>query len=361
MLQINDLKRHNDPLRPNLERAISEVVESGRLALGPQVEAFENAFAEYCGSGEAIGVANGTDALTLALLAVGVSPGDEVVTAANAGMYATAAILGIGANPVFADVEADSLAMDAASMESCLGPRTRAIVATHLYGRVAPLERLLEVAGEVPLIEDCAQAHGARLAEQPVGSIGTLGCFSFYPTKNLGACGDAGAVTTSDRMLADRVRRLRQYGWSEKYRATEALGRNSRLDEIQATILLEKLPWLPKWNARRTTIARAYQENIRHERIAPAPLEAGDVVHLYVVRSDDREALREHLRRWDIAAEVHYPIPDHQQPALAERFAATRLPETERACREVLTLPCFPEMTNEEVARVIEACSSWDR
>lgn len=359
MLQINDLKRHNDSIRPELERAVSGVIESGWLALGPRVEAFEKAFAEHCGSSDSIGVANGTDALTLALLALGVGPGDEVVTAANAGMYATAAILGLGADPVFVDVDPHSLTIAPPSLETRLGPRTRAIVATHLYGRVAPLDRLLDVAGDVPLIEDCAQSHGASVGQRPVGSVGALGCFSFYPTKNLGACGDAGAVTTSDDVLAGRIRRLRQYGWAEKYRATEPLGRNSRLDEVQAAILLEKLPHLGAWNARGAAIARAYGNNIRNQRITLPPLGEGEVVHLYVVRSDDREALRMHLHRWDIDAQVHYPIPDHQQPAFASRFAQTRLPETERACCEVLTLPCFPEMTDEEVQRVIEACSSW--
>jgi dTDP-4-amino-4,6-dideoxygalactose transaminase len=285
-----------------------------------------------------------------------------VITVANAGMYAATAITNAGAVPVFVDVDLATMTLDAALLERALGPRTRAIVLTHLYGRLSDVERVLPVAAArgVPIVEDCAQAHGARLGSRRAGSFGALGCFSFYPTKNLGACGDGGAITASDPELARRVRQLRQYGWSEKYRAVVPGGRNTRLDELQAAFLAVKLPHLEGWNLRRVAIAQRYSAEIRHPLVTVPAIEPGrHVAHLYVVRTPRRVALREHLARHGVAADVHYPVPDHRQSALSPRYRDLVLPNTETLAEEVLTLPCFPEMTDGEVLQVIDACNSW--
>jgi len=362
MLKINDLARHHAPLAEALAARAQAVLASGWFVLGPEVAAFESAFARYCGVEHAIGVANGTDALELALRACRVGSGDEVVNVANAGMYTTTAILAVGATPVFVDVGDEDLSMDMSLLEGAITAATRAIVVTHLYGHLVDIDAALAIAAQrgIPLIEDCAQSHGARHRGQRAGSFGAVGCFSFYPTKNLGALGDGGALVTSDPVLAERVRALRQYGWSSKYAATVPHGRNSRLDELQASLLSVKLPHLDQWNERRVSIARRYSREIRHPALrVPAVDDARDVGHLYVLRSDARDALRAHLAVHDIAAEVHYPIPDHRQAILADHCAGLSLPVTERACTQVLTLPCFPEMTDAEVAGVVDCCNRW--
>lgn len=362
MLKINDLARHHAPLADALAARAQAVMASGWFVLGPEVAAFESAFARYCGVDHAIGVANGTDALELALRACGVGSGDEVVNVANAGMYTTAAILAVGATPVFVDVRDDDLSMDMSLLAKAVTSATRAIVVTHLHGHLVDIDAALEVATRrgIPLIEDCAQSHGARHRGKRAGSFSAVGCFSFYPTKNLGALGDGGAVVTSDPGLAVRLRALRQYGWSSKYAATVPHGRNSRLDELQAALLSVKLPHLDQWNARRVSIAQQYSRGILNPALRVPMVEEGrDVGHLYVVRCAARDYLRAHLAVQDIGSEVHYPIPDHRQPILADRCAGTSLPVTERACTQVLTLPCFPEMTDAEVTRVIECCNLW--
>jgi dTDP-4-amino-4,6-dideoxygalactose transaminase len=351
-LLINDLKRHHEALAGEVRAALERVLARGWFILGPEVEAFEREFAQACGASHAVGVANGTDALELALRALGVGPGDEVATVANAGGYSTVAIRAAGARPVYVDVEPGSLNMDAAPLARALSPRTRAVIVTHLYGRMADMPRLVEAAGRagVPLIEDCAQAHGALRDGRPAGSWGAAGCFSFYPTKNLGALGDGGAVVTSDGALAERVRRLRQYGWPQKYRAVLPGGRNSRLDEMQAAVLRAKLPHLPAFNDRRRAIARAYHASLRGAPLAlPESFGEDCVAHLYVVRTARRDALRAALAARGIFAEVHYPVPDHWQEPWR---APVVLPVTERTAGEVLTLPCFPEMSDAEVALV---------
>ncbi len=365
LLSINDLRRHVAPLREELLRAAARVVDGGRFVLGPAVESFEKSFADYCGSPHCIAVGSGTDALELALKALGVKPGDEVITAANAGGYASSAILAAGAVPRYADVDDDTLVLDPASIEEAIGARTRAVVVTHLYGRPAPMDRIMKSAGGrgLPVIEDCAQAHGAVFMGRRAGTWGRAGCFSFYPTKNLGALGDGGAVVCPDGETAACLRRLRQYGWAEKYRSLDAGGRNSRLDEIQAALLGVMLPRLDGWNARRRDIAAAYRRKITHHAVRhPAAAPDGDgVVHLYVVRADGRDALRRHLASRGIPSDVHYPLPDYRQPALAASFQRFRLEKTEAACATVLTLPCFPEMTEEETDRVAEAVNDWKR
>lgn len=359
---INDLNRHNNALKGEFDAAIQQVFKRGWFVLGPEVSAFEKEFATYCGTTECVTVANGTDALELALRVLEVKPGDEVITVANAGMYSTVAILATGAQPVFADIEPQTLTLDPATVRAALTPRTAAVIVTHLYGQMADMPSLLAVtaAAGIPLIEDCAQAHGARLHNRKAGSWGTLGCFSFYPTKNLGALGDGGAITTHDLRLAAKLRQLRQYGWEQKYFVTLGGGRNSRLDELQAAILRVKLPHLDTWNQQRRAIAQAYA-GVHHSGLS-LPIGNGEdyVAHLYVVRTAHRTALQRHLQASSIASDIHYPLPDYHQSILAERFQRLVLPHTEAATAEVLTLPCYPELTDAEVTTIIAALEAWE-
>lgn len=362
---VNAPSRRFAPLRETLLGAVDAVLADGRFVLGPVVEAFERAFAEACGVAHAVGVGNGTDALELALRAVGVGPGDRVLLAANAAMYGTTAVLACGAEPVYADIlpgEA-TLAPDAVAAALAAGPGVRALLVTHLYGRLARIDALVALARThgVAVVEDCAQALGARTGDgRRAGAFGDAAAFSFYPTKNLGAIGDGGAVVCNDDTLAVRARALRQYGWSDKYVNAVAGGRNSRLDALQAAMLATMLPHVEGWNARRRGIAARYAAGIRHPRIALPPFGGDtDTVHLYVVRCDRRDALRRHLAEAGVATDVHYPYPDHRQPCLQGRFAAVSLPETERDAACVLTLPCFAEMTDDEIECVILACNRF--
>ncbi|HWQ53037.1 MAG TPA: DegT/DnrJ/EryC1/StrS family aminotransferase [Bryobacteraceae bacterium] len=354
---VNDLERHNRPILNELQEAAAAVVASGWYILGPRVRQFEAGFAAFCGAPHCVGVGNGTDALELALRAVGAGPGDHVAAVANAGGYGTAAILATGAEPRYVDVEPAGMSMDPRSLAAAITPRTRAVIVTHLYGYMADMPSLLEAAGGLPVIEDCAQAHGARLGGRHAGTWGAIGCFSFYPTKNLGALGDGGALVCSDGELAARLGALRQYGWTSKYTAGVPRGRNSRLDEMQAAILLTKLPYLEGWNRRRREIAESYGKALTGLGLELPPVcGTRSATHLYVVRSPRRDALREALGATGIGTDIHYPVPDHRQPAaVGHSWAAVSLPVTERCCREALTLPCFPEMTGEEVRRVIDA------
>jgi dTDP-3-amino-2,3,6-trideoxy-4-keto-D-glucose/dTDP-3-amino-3,4,6-trideoxy-alpha-D-glucose/dTDP-2,6-dideoxy-D-kanosamine transaminase len=364
-IPINDLHRHTASMRAELDTAVQRVLDRGWFVLGPEVEAFETEFAAWCGSAHCVGLANGTDALQLALQAVGVGPGSRIATVANAGMYGTAAMRMLGAEPVFVDVRSDTLLIDAKQLDGLLrSGRIDAILVTHLYGRLADIEDVIELARQrgIPVIEDCAQAHGAQRRGRRAGSFGDIGCFSFYPTKNLGAIGDGGAVITSRPELAERLRRLRQYGWSMKYHATEPGGRNSRLDEVQAAVLRAKLPRLELWTQRRMHVADVYREGIRNPRIGcPPAAPAGEHVwHLFVIRvaAQTRDDLRRHLGAAGVGTDVHYPVPDHRQVALGGVHRAD-LPVTDLASAQVLTLPCFPELADEELARVVSALNAW--
>lgn len=364
-IPVNSLLRHVTPLRAELAAAATEIIHSGYFVLGPSVAELEKAFAAYCGAAECIGVANGTDALELSLKAVGVGAGDRVAVAANAAMYGTSAVLACGGEPVFVDIEPGLGVMAPAALEAALvgQPGIKAVIVTHLYGRLAAVEALSGLcrAHGVKLIEDCAQAHGAQLPDgRRAGSFGDVASFSFYPTKNLGALGDGGAVVSNDHELAERVRKLRQYGWTHKYTNGLKGGRNSRLDEIQARMLLVMLPLLDGWNARRREIANRYSSEIRHPAIAVPPVSGPEYVgHLYVVRTPQRDALRQHLAAAGVQTDIHYPLPDHRQPCHDGRFDAVSLPATEADASTVLTLPCFPELTDDEVKRVIEACNRF--
>lgn len=361
-IPVNSLQRHIQPLTERLADASRRVIESGYFVLGPHVQRFEQAFADYCGTTHAIGVGNGTDALELCLRALDVGAGDRVAVVANAAMYGTTAVLACGGTPVFVDIDPTTHTMDPQALETVLqaGP-VKAVIVTHLYGRLAAMDALLPLCRSrgIAVVEDCAQAHGAQDAGGTrAGAFGDIASFSFYPTKNLGALGDGGAVVTSTEALATRTRQLRQYGWSAKYTNTVAGGRNTRLDELQAALLLEMLPELDGWNARRRAIANRYSAEIRTPALAlPPPCGLEHVAHLYVVRSEARDAARAQLAESQVQTEVHYPTPDYRQPCLQGKIDARPLPQTEAAANSVMTLPCFPELTDAEVDAVISACN----
>jgi len=359
---LNDLSAHFRSLASEIEGAMRRVLDRGWYVLGPEVEAFEAEFAAYCHTQYCVGVASGTDALELALRALRVGPGDQVATVANAGMYSTVAITMVGAEPVYVDIDPVLMTRDPRALQAALTCRTRAVIVTHLYGQMADMPAILDVASAagVPVVEDCAQAHGARLHGRPAGSWGTAGCFSFYPTKNLGALGDGGAVVTSSAPLAGRVRLLRQYGWAPKYYAAVGGGRNSRLDELQAAVLRVELPHLDVWNEQRRRIADAYGRAFKSlELVLPAEHGSDYVAHLYVVRSPARDRIRAALAESGVGTDIHYPVPDHEQRVVGERLTSNwSLPNTERSCREVLSLPCYPEMRAEALGAVISAVES---
>jgi dTDP-4-amino-4,6-dideoxygalactose transaminase len=353
-----DLKRGYLAARTEIDGAIRRVLDSGRFVLADAVEEFERAFAAFCGTAHGVGVASGTDALHLALRACGIGDGDEVVTVANTCVPTVAAIAMSGATPVFADVDPGTLTLDPDTIEAALTPRTRAIVPVHLYGRCADMPRILQVARRhgLRVIEDAAQSVGACVDGRMAGAMGDAGAVSFYPTKNLGALGDAGMVVTSDPVIAERVRMLRSYGEVARYDSRIA-GFNSRLDEMQAAILAARLPRLAAGNARRRHIAAAYEAGLRRTALGLPADDPGHVYHLYVVRTACRDTFRAELASRGITTLVHYPVSIPRQPAYAQYASAlSHLPHTERACAEVTSLPLFPELTDEEVARVVEAC-----
>ncbi len=363
MLLINNLSDHITSSRAAIDGAIKRVLDRAWLVLGPEVDSFEKSFANYIGVRHCISVANGTDAIELALRAVGVTAGLKVATVANAGMYTATAVSAIEAEPLFMDVDLETRVVTTAEVDRAIKLGAKAVVVTHLYGQAAP--EINEIANRcraagVALIEDCAQAHGARINGRQVGSFGDISCFSFYPTKNLGALGDGGAVATDNAALAENVARLRQYGWVAKYQVEVRGASNSRLDEIQAAILSVFLPQLEGWNTRRREIASQYAARITNPNIKHPPSSGADyVAHLYVIRSPKRDGLREHLRAQGVASEIHYPIPDYRQPVFGDLYASIRLPNTELLAQEILTLPCYPEMTDEDVQRVIDAVNAW--
>jgi dTDP-3-amino-2,3,6-trideoxy-4-keto-D-glucose/dTDP-3-amino-3,4,6-trideoxy-alpha-D-glucose/dTDP-2,6-dideoxy-D-kanosamine transaminase len=346
----------------DLQSSIKRVLDRHWYVLGEEVKNFELEFARYVGVAECVSLANGTDALELALRSVGVVAGDKVVSVANAGFYGSTAIHSIMAIPLYVDVNASSLTMSASALSQALQYKPKAVIITHLYGQIANLEELVGLARDagVAVIEDCAQSHGATLAGKQAGSFGDIGCFSFYPTKNLGALGDGGAIVCNDPTIASKVRALRQYGWSAKYQVDSPHGRNSRLDELQAAILRDKLPHLDGWNAARRAIALRY-----NNALANCPLELppsiGDdyVAHLYVIRVGPRDAFRQHMTEKGVATDIHYPVPDHHQRAYPKAQTIGKLINTEAACGSVVTLPCFPGLTDSEVGAVIEAAQSF--
>lgn len=360
---FNALAVQDRPLRDQILAALHRVVERGRYVLGEELVAFERAFAPHAGCAQSVGVASGTDAIRLALDAVGVGPGDEVVTVSHTATFTALAISALGARPVFCDIEPLTMMLDPARLEAAITPRTRAILPVHLYGQAADMDPILAIAGRrgVPVIEDCAQAHGALYRGRPVGSFGAAAAFSFYPTKNLGAFGDAGAVTTSDAAIADRVRMLRNGGQGDRYRH-DAIGVNSRLDEIQAAILAVKLGRLAEANDERRAQAARYAAALEGVTLPHEAAGRRHVYHLYVIRHERRDALADHLKEAGVGSLVHYPIPVHLQPAYASLGVGRgALPQSERAAGEVLSLPLYPGLTDAEQQRVIEAVNAFSR
>lgn len=353
-----DLKIQYQPLKDQIQAAWDEALGSMRLFLGPNVQGFEKEFGAYLGVSDAIGVSDGTTALHLALRACGIGPGDEVITVSHTFIATAEAILLAGARPVFVDVDPVTYTMDASQIEERITPKTRAILPVHLYGQCADMDAILEIAGRhgLAVIEDACQAHGASYKGRKAGSMGTLAAFSFYFSKNLGAYGEGGMVTTNDPALAHKVRMMRDHG-SEKRYYHEMLGWNGRLDELQAAVLRAKLPHLDQWNSQRRQAASFYQQALAGSGIVTPEEGPGNyhVYHLYVVRSAQREALRSRLIEQNIGTGIHYPVPIHLQKAFAETgLAQGSLPVTEKIVAEILSLPIYPELTLAQAGRVVE-------
>lgn len=343
--------------KDDIDAAISRVLNKGWYILGEETKAFEAEFASYIGVAHAIGVGSGTEALQIALEACRIGRGDEVVTVAHTAVATVSAIESVGATPVLVDIASDSYTLDPSRLEAAITPRTKAIIPVHLYGQPADLDPILEIARPhgLRVIEDCAQAHGATYKTRRVGTFGDIACFSFYPTKNLGAIGDGGAVVTNDSQLAERAVLLRQYGWADRY-ISSIPGGNSRLDELQAGILRVKLPHLDADNEARARLAKAYDEGLSGIglKLPSRRSDVQHVYHLYVVRSPRRDDLRSFLKSRQIGALVHYPLPVHLQPAYLSRLrGGDDLPETEHAAREILSLPIYPELSESQVQKVI--------
>ena len=359
-----DLKAASAELRDELVSAMLRVLDSGWYLLGDELDAFEQEFARFTGTQHALGVANGLDALTLLLRAVGIGPGDEVIVPAHTFVATWLAVTACGATPVGVEPLLATGNIDPEQVERAITSRTRALLPVHLYGQPADLGRLTQIAERhgLVLLEDAAQAHGATYRGQPVGGFGAGAGWSFYPGKNLGALGDAGAVTTNNDAVAERIRRLRNYGSTRKYHH-EALGVNSRLDEVQAAVLRTKLTVLQEWNRRRSRVAATYRDGLQHLEwleLPHVPDWAAPVWHVYVIRTPFREALQAHLAASGVATLVHYPVPPHLQPAYAPLgIAAGAFPIAERMAREVLSLPIGPHLSTLDVEHVIDSVRAF--
>ncbi len=350
--------------KDEIDRAIKRVLDSGWYILGDECRHFESEFADHTGSEFGIAVANGTDALEIALRSCGVTPGDEVVTVSLTASATAAAIDLCGAVPVFVDIDPHTLTLDPGRLEEAISPRTRAIVPVHLYGHPADMAVIMDVARRVNcrVVEDCAQAHGAICKGQRVGTWGDMAAFSFYPTKNLGALGDGGIVVTSDCELAEKCRLMREYGWETRY-VSSSRGKNSRLDEIQAAILRVKLKYLDQDNEARRNLASVYSVKLDKEKLT-LPIQAEDMVHVYhqfVVRTAERDALQAWLRSQNVGSSILYPVPVHLQPAYSQSLIGPGgLPVTEKVVKELLCLPIYPELPMLHVDQVVDAIGSFD-
>ena len=355
-----DLEAQHRPLRAEFDHAIAEVIDSGAFAGGPFVEKFESEFASYCGSTHAIGVGSGTEALWLALLASGIGPGDEVITVANTFIATVEAILYCGARPVFVDIDPCTYTMDPAELEAAVTPRTKAIIPVHLFGQPADMDPILQFARDRALlvIEDAAQAQGARYKGRIAGTLGDAGCFSFYPGKNLGAFGEAGAVITNDPELNEKIRMLRDHGQVRKYHHS-MIGWNCRMDGVQAAVLRVKLRQLDRWNSLRRAHAADYDKAFKDTDQVATPLVASyaePIYHIYAVRIADRDEALWALNNKGIQCGIHYPVPVHLQEACRNLgYPAGSLPATEKVARELISLPMFPELTRVQKEMVLLA------
>ncbi len=359
MIPILDLKAQYRGIKSELDAAVIGVLENAQFILGPEVAAFEREFAAYCGAAEAVGLNSGTSALHLALLAAGIGPDDEVITSPFTFVATAAAIVYTGARPVFVDIEPASFNMDVHRIEAAITPRTKAILPVHLFGQPADMDPIMDIARRhgLVVIEDAAQSHGAEYKGRRVGGIGEMGCFSFYPGKNLGACGEGGAVVTNDAAYARQIRLLRDWGSERKY-IHQVRGYNYRMEGMQGAILRVKLRHLEKWTEARRAHAARYGKlltgcGVRLPEVMPW---ARHVYHVYTIRSADRDALRAALQQREIQTGIHYPVPIHLQPAYADLgYARGAFPVAEQAAAEVLALPIYPEMSDSQLQEVAAA------
>lgn len=364
-------------MQADIDAAVSRALENGRYILGPEVLQFEQEFSAFVGAPFGVAVASGTDALELSLRAMGVGCGDRVLTVSHTAVATAAAIERCGASPIFIDIDPYTFTMDPNRLEDTLDrlfgrrssrePTPKAVIPVHLYGHPADMIPILEMAAryDLAVIEDCAQAHGAQIADKRVGTFGRAGAFSFYPTKNLGAFGDGGFITVRDPSLYEKMIAMREYGWKQRY-VSDLHGINTRLDEIQAAILRVKLRHLADGNQRRADIARRYTQAIRTNLITPPYVMDArclHVFHLYVIRSAFRDSLKDHMLKQGVGTAVHYPLPIHLQPAYADaRFhSGSGLEHTETACKEILSLPLYPELTESQVARICDVLADMTR
>ena len=365
MIPLVDLKAQYESIRDEIDGAIAEVLESCQFILGPKVEAFEAGFASYCQSRFAFGVNSGTSALHLALLAAGVGSGDEVITVSYTFVASVAAVLYTGATPIFVDIDPLTCNIDPVKIEAAITPRTKAIVPVHLYGTCANMDPILDIARRHNLIviEDAAQAVGAEYKGRRAGSMGDLACFSFYPGKNLGAYGEAGAVVTSNEKYVDVIKQLRDQGQSAKY-LHERLGYNYRMEAIQAAVLGVKLKHLDDWTTARRRHAKVYSRELADSglRLLAEPAACKSVYHIYPLFTEQRDELREHLHANGINTSIHYPIPVHMQRGFCNLgYNEGDLPQTERVCREVLSLPMYPELADETVMQIAASVRQFCR
>lgn len=364
MILMNDFRAEPPALHKGMVAAAQRVLESGWYVLGKEVEHFETAWAGICGISHAVGVGNGMDAIEIALRALNIGPGDEVITTPMTAFATVLAIYRAGAIPVLADIEADTALLSLDSVERCVTQRTKAVLLVHLYGQVCNIsvfQMFCEQRG-IYLIEDCAQAHFAKIGERTAGSFGVAGAYSFYPTKNLGAPGDAGMLVTNDADIAANAGRLRNYGQSVRYHHPD-LGLNSRLDEIQAAMLTERLKWLDEFTSRRQTIAQAFRDGIKNPSVhllaAPESKDA-HVYHLFVVTCPQRLALQAHLANKGVQTLIHYPVPvHHQKPCLSIQHDPDGLHISEQHAATCLSLPCHPQMSDGDVQTVIDAVNGF--
>lgn len=359
-IPLVDLHAQYETIKPEIDAAIQRTIDNTAFILGPEAKKFEEHFAEYCNVKHAIGLDSGTAALHLAMMALGIGAGDEVITTAHTFIATAEPISLLGARPVFVDIAPRTYNLDPEKLSAAITPRTKAIIPVHLYGQPAEMDAILEVANRnnIPVIEDAAQAHGATYRTRRVGTMGLMACFSFYPGKNLGAYGDAGALVTNDDALAAKIRMLRDHGRTTKYEH-EITGYGFRLDGIQGAVLDVKLKHLPQWNAARRAHADYYTEllaNVDDSIVPPyEPAHVQAVYHLYVIRTRKRDELLQYLKEHDIEAGIHYPVPLHMQPVYKNLgYAHGAFPETELAARDILSLPLYPELTHAQMERVVE-------
>jgi len=363
MISLVDLTAQYHSIKEEIDSAVLSTLESGHFILGPQVVKFEESIAVYLGVKHAIGLASGTDALVLALRALNIGAGDEVIIPAYTFFATAGTVMSVGAKPVFVDVDPQSYQIDVSKIRSAITSKTKAIIPVHLYGHPAEMKPILEIAREnnLKVIEDNAQGLGAEYLGRKTGSFGDISCLSFFPTKNLGAFGDAGMVVTNDPALAERMRMLRTHGWKKKY-YSEEVGYNSRLDALQAAILQAKFPHLDSWNEKRRELAQRYNEKLGSSGIViPVEREWGKhVYHLYIVRSEKREALQAFLKQKGIASEVYYPLPPHlATPCRKFGYKEGDFPHAEKASRETFALPLYPELTLSQQDQVIAAVCAF--